>query len=138
MPVAAPAATLDAATRVKAINNRSRVFILSSWLSCVAMGSSRLVRSILDQGLGDDEVRIPDLAPIVREGLLETAGGRRDVHDAEPDQDGPAVVGLLIVELAAAIFELAGHRNAQSTRLRVGEVDGPLVGIGVVEADGVD
>jgi hypothetical protein len=58
-------------------------------------------------------VLLPGFAPVVRKGLFEAAGRRGDVRDDEADQDGPAVDGLLIEELAPAVLEFADHGLAQ-------------------------
>jgi hypothetical protein len=58
-----------------------------------------------------DPVHFPRLSPIVREGLLEAAGRRRDVRDHEAYEDQATVEEFLAVELAAPVPELADDRG---------------------------
>src|SRR5918998_4645816 len=69
--------------------------------------SVRFVRSIFHPRVRRDPVDFPGLAPVVRERLLEPDGIGRDVRDDEANKNGPAVKRLLVVELAAAVLELA-------------------------------
>ena len=63
------------------------------------------------------------------------AGVRCDVRDDEPDEDGAAVEVFPGVELAAAVLELADRRWRHRAAAAVREVEAPLAGLGVVEAE---
>src|SRR6185436_15791203 len=98
---------------------------------------SRIVflRSWAHPRIGGDPVHFPCLASIRREGLLEMAGVRCDVRDDEPDENGAAVEVFPGVELAAAVLELADRRWRHRAAAAVREVEAPLAGLGVVEAE---
>src|SRR5258708_6280558 len=68
--------------------------------------------------------------------MFKVAGIRRDVRDDKSNQDGPSAQCLLIEKLAAPVLELANRGLAQGATGAVGEVEAPLVGLGIVEAKG--
>lgn len=81
-----------------------------------------------------DPVRLPGLAVVVGERLLELERGRRDVREHEAHEDRAAVVGFLIVELAATVTESADRRHAERAARAVRELGLPLMRLGVVHA----
>src|SRR6266852_5905391 len=107
--------------------------VLTSCPSGLKAGSRRL-RLICHACVCRDPVHFPSLASIVREGLFKTAGIRRDVRYNEPNKDGSAIQGFLIVKFAASIFELADRGLAQGAVVAVGKIEAPLVGLWIVEA----
>src|SRR5262249_23202363 len=86
--------------------------------------------------IGCDPVHFPRLAAISRESLLEVTRGRSDVRDHEAHQDRFAIEGFLVDELAPAVLEATDRGYAQSTARAVGEIEAPLAGVRVVQAQG--
>src|SRR5262249_43379730 len=91
--------------------------------------------STADARVRGDPVHFPALAAVVRKGLLEAPGVGAERGDDEPHEDSAAVEGLLVVELAAAVLELADGRLAQRPAARIGEVEARLAGGRVVEPE---
>jgi len=56
-----------------------------------------------------------------------------DIGPNEANQDGPAVVHFLVIELAAAVFEFSDQGCGQGAIFDVGGRLTPLMGFGVVE-----
>src|SRR5258708_21772138 len=106
--------------------------VLPSRGSRLMAGSGRL-RFICHACVGRDPVYFPSPASIVREGLLKTAGIRRDVRYNEPNKDGSAIQCFLVVEFAASILELTDRGLAQGAVVAVGKIEAPLVGLWIVE-----
>ena len=61
-----------------------------------------------------------------------------DVRDAESNHNGSALVCFLIVKLAAPVSEFANRGWTEAAARRVGEIDIPLVSLGIVETEGED
>src|SRR6185369_15049610 len=81
-----------------------------------------------------DKVRLPGSTAVVRERLLEMVRGGRDVRPDLPDQDRAALHrGLLVIELAAAVLELADQPRADHPLAAGGGVEAPLPGLRIVE-----
>lgn len=83
---------------------------------------------------GIDPVQLPRFASIVGEGLLITSRIGRVDGESKSNQNGPAIKRFLIVKLAAAVFELADHGHAEGTAIAAGEMEAPLMSLGIVEA----
>src|SRR5580698_8618838 len=64
-------------------------------------------------GVAIDPVDLPSLAAVGRKGLLRLSAIWGDRPNGEAHQDGFAVDGLLIVEVAAAVGEFADVRYPQ-------------------------
>jgi hypothetical protein len=60
-------------------------------------------------------------------------GPRGDVGNHEPNQDGSALENFLVEELSASVLELPDCRLAQGATAAAGEVEAPLMRLGVVE-----
>ena len=86
-------------------------------------------------GLVGDPVDFPGSASVVGEGLLEVGRGVQ-VGPFKADEDGFAVDRVLGEEFAAAVFEFADLRRVDNTNSFVGPVEAPLVGFGIVSAEG--
>jgi len=59
---------------------------------------------------------------------------RRDIGDDEADQDGAAVERFLVEEIAPSILELADGRYAQDAGPAAGDIQVPLMRLGIVQA----
>src|SRR5262249_32937224 len=95
--------------------------------AATATRSSTARSALLDARLIRDPVDLPGLAAVDRERLLEVRRPRRDVRPHEAAQHGPALPDLLVVELAAAVLELADRRDVEAASLLVRPVQAPLV-----------
>ena len=80
-----------------------------------------------------DPVDFPRLPPVIREGLLKMARGRRDVGYDKADEDGSAIECFLGKELAAPILELADRGLAHGAAVAACKIEAPLAGLGIVQ-----
>src|SRR5580692_11541111 len=87
-------------------------------------------------GVVRDPIHFPGLAVVGGEGLLEVTRVGRDGGDHEADEDGAAVEGLLVQELAAPLLEFAHCRYAEATAPTARDIQTPLVRFGVVQTQG--
>jgi len=95
-----------------------------------------LVPSFLHSCQIRDKVRFPGLASIGGKGLLHMVRVRGDVRPHEPDQDAPAIEGVLAIKLATSILEFTDQgRLAQGAVVDVGEGLAPLMRLWVVEEE---
>src|SRR5258705_12980430 len=78
-------------------------------------------------------VHFPRLSPVLRIRLLEVRRLRCGRRPGVADEDGAALVALLVVELTTAVLEGADGGDVEGAVLRVGPVDAPLAGLGIVE-----
>src|SRR4029079_18770664 len=103
-------------------------------------GSWRRSASVLDARVERNPVRLPRFAAVVGERLLEAAGAGGDAGDHELHEKRAAVERFLIVELAAAVAELADRRLRHLAVRGVGEVQRPLLRLRMIEthADGLE
>src|SRR5258708_17613174 len=58
---------------------------------------------------------------------------RRDIRNHKSDKNGSAIQCLLVVKLTAYILELTDRRLAHAPGAAVGEIEAPLVRLGIVE-----
>src|ERR1700722_20923597 len=96
------------------------------------------LRSWFCSGQGRGEIWFPGFSAVVGEGLFEMVGIRSDVRPDNPNEDGSAVVRLLIVELAAAILEFTDGRCADRAVAAVGKIQAPLMRLRVVQKKSQD
>src|SRR6202035_1464516 len=81
-------------------------------------------------------VDLPGLAAVIGIGLFEVGCAGVGFAPEKADIHQLAVVGVLPVELALPVLELTDLRDGiDRAVLAVGPVDGPLVGLSVVETD---
>src|SRR5262249_24462602 len=73
-------------------------------------------------------------AAIIGECLLEVAGIWSDVRNHKSNQNCPAIQRFLVIELPASTIELANRRLAERTAANGREVQTPLVGLWIVQA----
>src|SRR5690606_19003409 len=98
-----------------------------------AIGGS-VARFVRHARIDRDPVAYPRLAAVVGQRLLEAPRVRADLRDDEPDEDRPAIEGIRSIEHAASILELAIHGIGHDAVPAVGEVETPLPGFGVIQA----
>jgi len=91
------------------------------------------VRPIFHSRVYRDPVHLPGLAPIARERLLKSARVGSNVRNNKSNKDSSAIKHLLVIKLAAPIFEAADCGLAQTAALAVGEIKTPLPGLGIVQ-----
>src|SRR6185312_7377358 len=81
-------------------------------------------------------VDLPALAAVGREGLLPMRGGRCDARPGEAHPDGLVVEGVVALEGADAVLEIADHRRLDLVRVAAVEPeDRPGLRLGIVAAD---
>jgi hypothetical protein len=82
-------------------------------------------------------VGFPGFAPIGGKRLLEVRRIRRGAGPNEPGIDRSAFVDLLVIEFASAVAKLSDHGiRFEDSIGGVGPVNAPLMGLGVVKAQG--
>src|SRR5260370_12123318 len=103
-------------------------------LSGMRRSSVRFDRFIFHPCLVRDPVDFPGLAPIIRERLLKVSRIRGDVRPNKSNQDGSAIgAGWFRVEkLPPSILQFADLCRPHDTSLAGGQVEAPLVGLGIV------
>src|SRR5271157_5890176 len=98
--------------------------------------SVRFAGGVVNPRLIGDPVDLPGLAAVVGEGLLEMGCVGSELGPVKANQDRLAVDGVLRVELADAVLELANLGRVENADLLVIPIESPLVGCGVVHAQG--
>src|SRR5438477_10645838 len=103
------AATCGCGVTIRDLESRTPMSSNSSrgGTHCVMISGDRLP---LQPRVRRNPVRLPGLAAVVGERLLESNRVGRERRDDEADQDGASVERILAVELAAPVLELAEDR----------------------------
>src|SRR6516165_8172770 len=94
----------------------------------------RCVGCVCHARVSRDPVHFPGLASVVGEGLLKSARIRSDVRNNKTNKDSPVVECFLVKEFAASILELADRGLTYRSVVAIREVEAPLMGLRVVQA----